>query len=332
VLEGESAPRGSASWWKVAGRALVLVLPCLAVAAPREAHAEVRWVAPEGCASPQRLVEAVARTLRRTEAEARTLDARAVVESASAGYLVRVDVAGGERTIEAKTCDELLDAAALVIALAVDPTATLRRDPPPAGPPARAPSGPSRASPSPPASPDPERRGGAVSPPAFGVGVAQSADVGTLPSAAIGANLFVSVGRGAFRAELGAGFFPAQTKLVSGDVGGALSLVTGAAKACALPNVGPLEIGGCAGVGFDRVAAVAVGAGVLPVDTSGTWPALDGEARAALPLTRWLAVRLSLGAHVALLRPSFAVAGAGEVHRPSAVSLRQTLGLELRFP
>lgn len=306
-----------------------------AAATAADARAEVKWLAPEGCSSEARVAEAVARALGRSRPEVDRIDARAVAERAGDGYRVRVAVAGGERTIEARTCGELEEATALVVALAIDPARAERRGPPPA------PTAPATAAPppAPTAAPPPTSAARERGPdrdrgdtPPVSIHAVQVADVGTLPSAAIGAGIGAGLGTGALRLEVGAAIFAGQTKLVSGDAGGSLSQVHGAVKGCYLPTLGPVAIGGCAGVGFDRIAAEGVGTGVVPIATSGTWPALDGEARLVVPLARWIALRLALGAHVPLTRPSFAVTGAGDVHRPGPVTARQSLGLELRFP
>ena len=125
-LYGGAVRRRFARIRDVAQKVPFIVAFPIAVAAlvtSRDVRAEVRWVAPVGCSSESKLVEAVARTLGRSEPETRTIEARAVVEAVPDGYRVRVDVAGGERTIEAKTCDEVLEATALVVALAIDPNA-----------------------------------------------------------------------------------------------------------------------------------------------------------------------------------------------------------------
>lgn len=296
------------------------------------ARADVVWEAPAGCSSSAELTEGVARALGRTESEVREIDARASVERSAAGYRVRIEVAGGERTVEAGTCSELVEATALILALTVDPRAAARQPAPserlvsPAPPPA-----PAR---KPKESPIPGQRAskGPFDGIRLSVGVEQLADVGTLPSPSLGIGLFVGLNLRALRIELGAGLFPPQTERPFVDMGGEFSRVTGSAMLCYQPTLGRLEVGGCMGAGFDRVGATAVGTGARAIDATGLWSTLDAEGRIAVRLTSWLAVRFSLGAHAPLSRPSFAITGAGEVYRPSAVSARQALGLEIRFP
>jgi hypothetical protein len=313
--------------WAYGVRVLGMVVSTLAIVRP--ARADLRWVAPEGCSSSDELVGAVARALGRSAGEARAIDASAVVDAAPEGFAVRIEVAGGRRTVGAETCSEILEATALVIALAVDPSVRAVRPPSAAAPPPAAPAH------TPPRVGATVMRsaGSAVRPePPFYVGIAEIADVGTLPNVAIGATALFGARYRTLRIELGVGAFSGQYGAVGGDLGVDLRLVTGGAKVCYGRILGRIEAGVCGGVGIDSVAARGVGAGVRSVDGSSGWPTLGAEARLAVPLARWVALRLAFGAQVPLARPTFVVTGAGEVYRTGAVAGRQTFVVEVRFP
>lgn len=123
---GCNRPRDRASSGGMLPRA-VFVLALLAFRAP--AHADesaIRWEAPAGCPAAEvfraRVVENLGREPREGE-----VDARAVVAKKGARWRVDMTVktAAGEgvRELEAASCQELAESAALILALTIDPTA-----------------------------------------------------------------------------------------------------------------------------------------------------------------------------------------------------------------
>lgn len=107
-------------------RALI-VLVLLALRAP--AHADegaIRWEVPEGCPAADDFRARVVANLGR-EVAAGEVDARLVVAKKGARWRVVMTVktaAGdGERELEAASCAELAEAAALILALTIDPMA-----------------------------------------------------------------------------------------------------------------------------------------------------------------------------------------------------------------
>jgi hypothetical protein len=71
---------------------------------------------------------------------------------------------------------------------------------------------------------------------------------------------------------------------------------------------------------------------VPPPGQQVTWAALLLTPAAAWVPVRWLAIVLRAGATVSFVRPEFAIEGLGRVHAPAPVGFRATLGFEVRFP
>lgn len=300
--------------------AAAAALACLA--APAEARAaDFEWTAPPACPSRESVLDAVTRALgSSTTADVGALRARAVVESTGSGFRVRLSTPSGERALDADTCDQLAEAVALILALAIEPArgaapkeervapAEVARD-------ARS-----------------ERPvGSAGRAPLLALGAGQLADVGTLPGAAIGAEIFAGIRVPPLRVEVAGAFWAPQRESVgSSNAGGELTLLSGVAHGCLLPVLGRFELGGCIGAGVDSMSATAFGP-IVASRGSGAWAVVAGEARVGVSLLPWLALHAGLGLHVPVTRPSFVIEGVGQVHRPAPVSGRQAVTLEARF-
>jgi hypothetical protein len=164
-----------------------------------------------------------------------------------------------------------------------------------------------------------------------GIGAGQLADFGTLPSAAIGAELLVALRLPPIRIEIaGAIWGPQKQSIGGGGAGGELTLVSGVAQGCFLPLIARIELGGCIGAGVDGMGADAFGP-IARAHGSGAWTVVAGEGNMGFSVLPWLAIRGGIGVHVPLTRPSFVIQGLGQVHRPSSLSGRQSLTLEVRF-
>jgi hypothetical protein len=303
------------------------------LAQPRGPNVELEWDAPPGCPTKQEILDAVARQTPSADPSPtiRTIRARAVVEktSGTTGWRVVLTTPSGERAIEGNTCDELGDAVALILALAIDPT----RSPPP--PPSTSSSPPPplpTASPTASATaPDNTPAGAPGTPPKLAVGVAQTADIGVLPSAGIGVELAAAVRLRPIRLELAGAYWATNRATVfTTSAGGDFRMMSAAARGCVTGPLSDFELGGCGGLGIDRVSADSFG----PIATSngdGAWLAVEALGRAAWVIRPWIALQLGIGLHFPLSRPAYVIEGIGFVHRPSQITLRQGLGLELRF-
>lgn len=265
--------------------------------------------------------------------------------------------ARGERRIEARSCAELAEATALVLALALQgssreeatATATTAAEAPAATTAAPAAASPAEAPPPPPPPPasstveaprDPERPVAARAKTAegadglvrFAVSASGALATSTLPSAAAGGVAEVAWTPGRWRLGVVGGLFAAQSGAVaSGTSGARFQLRSLGARACMAVLETPLELGPCAGVALTDVRARGTGM-AEPYETGASWASAEGGLRAGLPLGRMAALVASADLVVPLARPTFVVDGNDLVHRPSAMGTRLALGAELHFP
>ena len=297
----------------------------MCLAAPATARADLEWVAPAGCSSRESVLDAVTRALGPSStADVGAIRARAVVESSGRGWRVQLSTANGERTLSADTCEQLAEAVALILALAIEPARARVTAPPEerAASPANANANAKDA-----ATPASTAAGASV----LAIGAGELADLGTMPSAAVGAEIFAAIRVPPLRIEVAGSLWEPQRQTVPGtSAGGDLTLIAGVAHGCLLPVLDRFELGGCVGAGIDSMSASAFGP-ILASRGSGAWMVAAGEARAGFALLPWLAIHAGFGLHVPLTRPSFVIEGVGQVHRPAPVSGRQALTLEARF-
>lgn len=242
------------------------------------------------------------------------------VERESSRWTAIVDLPGAvTRRFDGATCDEVLDAAALVLALALDLSGGT-------APPAAEP----RPAPPTPAEPDPVRVSRRVAPSRSDVEVRVRAgglaDAGTLPVAAYAATTSASIWRRGSGLEISfAVFHPAAASVPSnpGEVA-PVGLWTIGMRACR--QAWPIVL--CAGGEAGRMAA---DAGALA----------EGESAGALwsagSASGWIGRRIGGPARVyggveglaTLTRPRFILDDDTSLHRPSPVAVRVLVGLEL---
>lgn len=325
------------------------------------AHApshEVRWNAPAECPSDA-FTDALDRLLRGSPVDA-PIRVEATVERTADGWTIRTDFdAGperaGQRTFQALTCRTVTQAAALAIAIAVDPGVLDRwvpgageKAPVPAAsqvPEPRAPEARAGRSPEPPPELGPIE---AVAPASTAgeparrepwsrwrgfVGAAGSVDGGALPGPGFGITGAVGVLHRGFRGEVvGAHRFTTrQAAAADPRVGGAFTQWWVGARGCGVPRLGPVELPLCAGLEGGRT--VGRGTGLRTSRTSvQPWWAAAVEAGLAWPVRPWLALTARATLAVPLLRQEFTITGLGAVHRVGPVQGRGTLGVELRWP
>jgi hypothetical protein len=125
--------------------AVALLATGSAAAQTPSAGLVLRWRAPRGCPSEGEVIAAVTRLLGRpVEDPSPRRVAVARIRRARRGWSLRITVSTGatrrHRALAGDTCDEVSEAAALVLALAIDPDVAARPagppDPPPTPPPA----------------------------------------------------------------------------------------------------------------------------------------------------------------------------------------------------
>lgn len=315
----------------------------------------VRWDAPESCPTRAQLEQAIAHDLGRPLAPH---DAARVHASASARprsdrrwelalTIEPRDAPAVARTVVAERCELLADAAALMIAVAIDPD--LLVDPPasrvaptsrqpvdiPLAPdptdspplvPAPRPRAPARDA-SPARAPDPRPRLRAA------LQFAAGLDVGALPRPAPGFTLRLGLLARRVRAEVGASHWLAQSAPIAGtSARGDLRLTTAQLMACPRFARRRLELPVCAGLELGAMRGAGVGLAVPTVDRV-LWFAVVADARLLwVPVPR-LALGLHLGFAAPLLTARFRVDGLDEdLHRAAPIAFRGALAIELRFP
>ncbi|WP_438033422.1 hypothetical protein [Sorangium sp. So ce204] len=326
---------------------------------------ELDWIAPGECADRARVLAEIEQRLGRS-AEANgepPLKARAVVSRNERGsWDLRLTTTLGEaarsRELHGETCAELAGAAALIIALAIDPDAASRGTPTAEPDTGAAPGDISGADPGAGAAPEADASPDAPTaaeaplaaspPPAASAAPAQGPsrplelrgtlrasgvlDTASLPAVAPGAGIAAGMLIGAVRVELSGTYFGAQQAFVERTtMGGDVQLTTGGARVCYAMRYRSIELGPCAGVEVGVMSADSFGA-ASPGSNRALWVAPHPGALATFTLTDRLRVPLTIDVPFPVTRDRFVLVGIGAVHRSAAATLRASLGVEVRFP
>ncbi|MCY1061452.1 hypothetical protein [Nannocystis sp. SCPEA4] len=327
----------------------ILAALTLSIAPPAATDGLLRWDAPAACPSRDALAGTVAADLGRslTPADAEAVTARATARRRDdrrwelALTIEPQDAPAVTRTVVADSCELLVDAAALMIAVAIDPdlfagpvvtAEPTSRDPGDIplevpvlrevrdGPPPR----------SPPRSPAPS-----IPPPSslrMAVSLAAGLDVGALPRPTAGFLLRLGLLARRVRAEVGAGHWLEQPVRVAGTGGGGdLRLTAAQLGVCPRFALRKVELPLCAGLELGAMRGEGVGV-VTPTVDRVFWLAVLADARVQwVPVPR-LALGLQLGVAVPLLAARFRLRGQdADVHRAAPVAFRGLFALELRF-
>lgn len=317
---------------------------------------EVRWDAPAECpadaftTSLDRLLagSALVVPIRVEATVARTDDGWSIVTDFDAG-----PERAGRRSFQALTCRTVTQAAALAVAIAVDPGVLDRWVPledeesrVPEAPEVPEPREAERGAPGPVARPPDElgpiEAAATVAPADDGTrersrwqgvaGVGGVVDGGALPGLGLGVAVAVGVQRGWLRGEVvGTRRFATQQAASVPGVGGSFTQWWVGARGCGVPRLGAVELPLCAGLEGGRTAGRGTG---LPSSRTSAqpWWAVAVDAGLAWPVRRWIALTARATLAVPLLRQTFTINGLGPVHTVGPVQGRGTLGVELRWP
>ncbi|MBS2015214.1 MAG: hypothetical protein JST00_20160 [Deltaproteobacteria bacterium] len=309
--------------------------------------------APEGCPDVDALRRAVVKRAHRRGNARHLAGTRLVVrvtDEGSAGMLAMLtivdrDGSSRERRVPGRTCEETIEATALVLALVLDgdaedeePVAATPPTPatPEAAPPPPVPAIPPRAMRPPDATlrPATPRRESLVR---TGGGVGLSSEVG--PSLAPRAQLFVEMdlGRGSpAAARLGATAALGSSDLPEGRAGEQrYLLVTGEAVVCPWSfRIGPersLRLLPCVGLALGAHRGATSG---VPQATSETslWIAPSVGGRGRLRIAEGWSIELGVDATAPLRRTRFFLAPSTTLFRPSPLAIRADLALTYDFP
>jgi len=324
------------------------------VPAPPE-QPRLEWVAPTGCPDASRGAEQLAGFL-----GGRVLGVPARVElvTHASGHVATVTVDGASRTLESEDCETLARAAALVVAVSVDPVATaavvLRERELGAGRESGSEldaQGPgsrevSRERPASEREPEPRRRATppradmpphadpheTPSGPAHWLGASGGVGLAIVPALTGAVRLGYAHQRGALRLQAEATYATPRTITYPAEpeIGGRFQSVVVGVRACFAPAAGRVTVPLCGGL--EGGAILGHGIGVANTRSPvGAW--IGGLAGAAARVRVHPRVALVAGADllVALWRPAFHVGARETLFRAAPVGLRALAGLELRL-
>jgi hypothetical protein len=308
--------------------------------APTASAAELSWAAPPECARALDVRDQVERLLGRDLASVEGMDFSVAVRAEgepqrwSLELRSRTASEQGARDFSGASCEELVDAVAIAIAMAVEgrDEAEAENAHPEVETETAAPEAVSEA-------PAPEMQAPApvdralepVRPQVFDVLLALgvAADAGALPGPSAGAELEASLGFGGFRLTALAALYAERSATIEGDRGGDFSLALAGLLGCVRRGPREWQLLGCGGAELGWLS----GEGAVTRAKLGgqLWSALRAEVGAVLPVAGDVGLEARVGAALPLVRRDFVVDGDDLVHRPAALAGRGFLGIFARL-
>jgi len=287
--------------------------------------ADIAWRAPDECQRADVAAAQVEKLVGRRLSSIDWISFEVEVEIAAEGahrVVLRTLAQGSaprEREITGASCAEVTDAVSVAIALTIsererEQHGTAEPEPKPPEPEGEAPAI---------AADEPD---GKLS---FAVGAGVLVDAGALPSAVPGLELggaleWKALRIGAFIAV----FVPQDEQLANEDYGGTFDLVLAGFDVCAKPAVEALHLLACAGFELGRIGAR--GNQVInPREGDAGWYAPRTELGVGYGFAGIVRIWLRGGVAVPLARPEFVLDDDDRVHKPSNISLRALLALEI---
>jgi hypothetical protein len=312
--------------------AVLLAAAVLGTPAELEAPVQLRWESPPGCPDRAAVMEQIERFVPMEHREgAAPLHAEGTLVADGRGWSLDLVVRGEgshmERTLRGDDCRVLASAAALVVAVMVEPAGVLEEVESVGTPePARAPPAPeldvntASATSEPRAAP-----GGFLA--ARGL-LSWGGAPGIGAAVAVGGGLRFPRWRIGLEALLDV---PRRATLADVDAGARIGLAAAALRGCYTPGAGRIEVPLCAG--FDAGAMWGRGFGLAQAKQAvAPWGAFVLGTGLAIVLHRRVALRIDAEGVVSLRRPRFVVEDRGALHRPAPVGARAGAALELRLP
>jgi hypothetical protein len=316
---------------------------CVA-AADGAARVSLSWSAPSECRDEleltRRIETLVGRSLRDAGEQSLSVAASAQGDSAH-GYAAKVTFSspqGSEtRYLEHPRCDHLLQAVALLIALAIDPERVRAAQPQQALGDAAAQSSVHQAQPSAVPESTPKREAPALAPAAQSpslrgarIAVHGLLGAGALPDFGVGLGVTLGYHRRSFRAELAGRYWVPRERIVSSSPSASieLRLTTLGGRGCWLPRLGAWQLAACAGADLGPMSAEGQGL-QNPRPRDGLYAAVVGGV--GLTHSQWrISPELGLEISGALARPPFGVVENGngtEKFRPAGWGFSAFAGL-----
>jgi hypothetical protein len=254
-----------------------------------------------------------------------------------------------QRSVEAESCQELMEAGALILALAIDPNLASAASEP--AKPEATPETPGNTSARPAKPPTSARRSRSTPSSAFvrsserSSGAPQSAleldfsvdasvlgDIGSLPRPALGLEGAIGVAAGRLRLQATATLVPEARAVVARDPerGGDIGLWAFGARGAYVVPWKPVGVEGLVGFELGRIRGQGFGGTAWNTTRTSGWAAGRAGVGASLDLGRFQ-VRGAVEAVVPVIRPDFVFEGLDQVHRPAAVAGRIVLGVGAHF-
>ena len=245
---------------------------------------------------------------------ARPLATRVTIEKVGAAYQARISSADGSaRVLSGSTCEEVVEGASVVLALAITPKSAAEE-------PAAAPAHGARST-----------RPAAADTHAF-LGAAARGDVGTLPHPTLGFGGQLGLERAGFSAYAAGTYWLGQRSRLAAQptLGGDFSWWTVALAGCVAPARGVLRLDLCAGAELGQLSGS--GFGFTGTRTRSTpWVAGTASLAFSWAISAGFRLRAAVGGAVPFVgRRPFLLDGA-QVHEPSVVSGRAEIGPEVVF-
>ena len=327
-------------------RQLALCLVGLARTAHAGERVDLHWDGPASCPS-ETFYAALERHLGEP-ADGPPLRVRVQVHEQDGRWTLDLgvadDTATGARQLAADSCTTLVDAAAFIVAQALDQSVVPL---PPAAVPEPLPSLPlpqpvpqplppeAIASPlaSPIASPSEALPPPLTRPRLRGALRAEAGPSGgALPGTGAELGLAVGLLGTSWRVELTAhGRLPVRVAATAPGVGASLAMWAVGARGCGVPRAGSIEFPLCLGAEAGQLHARSFG---LTPEGRGaaTWAAVTAGPGLMWSPRPWFALTLQLELAIALIRPEFVIAGLPPLHNVGPLQARGLLGVEFRFP
>jgi hypothetical protein len=291
---------------------------------------DLDWSAPEGCPDREAVLVEVLKLAGAKAASAHHLKAHATIRAAEGtgfflSLLTELEGVKGGRTLSGVSCESLSDAAALMLALILNPEVATKALPAaPAEKPAEEPA-PSAATI---ATAEHHRPGARTT---WLVGAHGGAQVGVLEDLSPSIALSLGIGLGRFAMRLVPTFTPPQKIYAEAGLGGRLWTVGGAAFGCwATPLTWPV-LTPC--LGLEVTWLQGRGLGVMHSrDASVYWVSGELALFAGLPLGRGLMLEVGAIGLLPFSRPSvYLEDGQTPVSRPAVLGFKALGGLAWRF-
>jgi hypothetical protein len=323
----------SLNGWITAALGLVVIGHALPASASEEGIFTLSWQAPTtDCPTPDDVRAEVVRLLGGEGRLPAGRDFRAsalVAHSQTWSVSIQTELAGrsGRRSIEAASCQDLADATAMILALAIDPNIAAALPP-------RA--KPSLLPPPPPVpaiyQPAPQKR----SPPVdFLFGLQSTGSQGTLPSVDVGVGGSVGLVARRYRVELRAAYGLRRDQIAKAatpaDAYGRFNFLAGTLVGCFNLGQEALAFGPCADVEVGVVSAQGFGVSESYL-AHRAWLAVGAGGYSVISLARHWSVPLHLDVLAPIQRPEFVFNNVpNRVFQAPAVGIRASVGIEMRF-